>query len=147
MERIVNKKVVREYEVLDKYEAGIVLHGSEVKSMMMGRVRLEDSFVKIVGNEVFLVNADISPYQYADNTDYDSKRTRKLLLNKAEILRLKTKMTTKGNLTIMALACYNKKNLIKVEIALCKGRKTWEVKKIEKNRDEKRRVEKELKNF
>ena len=147
MVKIFNKKIEREYEVMDKLEAGIVLNGAEVKSIILGRIRLEDSYVKIMDDEAFLVNADISPYQYADNKDYDSKRTRKLLLHSKEILRLKTKMTSKGNLTIMALDCYNKKNLIKVEIALCKGRKTWEVKKIEKNRDEKRRVEKELKNF
>lgn len=147
MVKIINKKIGREYEVVDKYEAGIVLNGAEVKSISEGRMRLEDSFVKIVDNEVFLVNADISPYKYADNKDYDSKRTRKLLLHSKEILKLKTKMTAKGNLTIMALDCYNKANLIKVGIALCKGRKTWEVKKIEKNRDEKRRVEKELKNY
>jgi len=142
---VVNKNVDREFEILEKMEAGIALTGGEVKSARLGRIRLEGSFVKFVGNEIHLINCDISPYDFARPESYDSKRTRKLLLHKSQILRLKTKIQGAGKLTIVAIACYNNKSRIKLEIALVRGKKTWEVKRVEKNRDEKRRVEKEIK--
>jgi len=145
MEKIINKKANREYEIIDKIEAGIVLTGAEVKSIREGKIKLEDSYIKFIDNTPVLLNAQIYPYKFAHNVEYDSKRSRKLLLNKKEIEKLKIKMKAKGNLTMIPLACYNKKNLIKIELGLAKGKKIWEVKKIEKNRDEKRRIEKELK--
>ncbi len=147
MEKILNKKSYRDYEIIDKIEAGIILTGPEVKSIREGRIRLEDAYVKITENDIILINADIAPYKFSNDKNFDSKRIRKLLLNKKEILKLRTKMNAKGNLTIIPLACYNKKNIIKIEIGLARGKKNWEVKKVEQNRDEKRREEKEFKEY
>ena len=143
--RVINRNVNREFEIIEKYEAGIALTGAEVKTVRQGRIKLEGSYVKIIGSEVHLVNGEIAIYEYARPEKYDARRTRKLLLHKSEILRLKTKLSASNNLTIVPIACYNKKSLIKLEIAMAKGKKTWEKKNVEKVRDEKRRVEKEMK--
>lgn len=143
--KVVNRNLNREYEVLEKYEAGVALTGAEVRSVKEGNIKLDGAYVKIFGNEVHLINAEVAIYKYARPETYDPRRTRKLLLHKKEILRLRTKLATSGNLTIVPVACYNKKGLVKVEIALAKGKKTWEKKSLDKRRDEKRRVEKELK--
>ncbi|OGK10132.1 SsrA-binding protein [Candidatus Roizmanbacteria bacterium RIFCSPHIGHO2_01_FULL_35_10] len=133
--RIYNRKFRRDYQEVEKYEVGIALTGPEVKSVRAGRIRLEDSFAKIMGSEVYLINAEISVYEYARPQGYDSRRTRKLLLHKREIIRLKTKLAGPGGLTIVPVSCYNKDSLIKLEIALAKGRKGLEKKKLEKKRD------------
>jgi SsrA-binding protein len=133
--KIINKKFHREYQELEKYEAGIVLSGSEVKSVKMGSLKLEDSFVKIIGNEAFLINADIPIYNFTRPQGYDSKRTRKLLLHKKEILKLQVKLAGASNLTVAPIACYNKGTMLKLEIALAKGRKDVEKKKLVKQRD------------
>ena len=133
--KIFNRKFRRDYQEIEKYEVGISLTGPEVKSVRAGRIRLEDSFVKILGSEAYLINAEISVYEYARPQGYDSRRTRKLLLHKREIIRLKTKLSSAGGLTIAPVSCYNKDSLIKLEIALAKGRKGLEKKKLEKKRD------------
>ena len=133
--RIYNRKFRRDCQEVEKYEVGIALTGPEVKSVRAGRIRLEDSFAKIMGSEVYLINAEISVYEYARPQGYDSRRTRKLLLHKREIIRLKTKLAGPGGLTIVPVSCYNKDSLIKLEIALAKGRKGLEKKKLEKKRD------------
>ncbi|MFQ5451983.1 MAG: SsrA-binding protein SmpB [Candidatus Paceibacterota bacterium] len=143
--RVFNRKFKREYEPLEKFEAGIVLTGPEVKSMKAGRCKLEGAYVKLVDEGVLLVNAEVAPYAFARQEGYDPKRSRKLLLNKREIRRLAGKLSAGGNLTIVPIACYNRRGKVKVEIALAKGRKTWQKRKVEKNRAEKRRVEKEIK--
>ena len=143
--KLYNKRLGREYSPLEKYEAGIVLLGAEVKAVKQGRIRIDGAYVKLIGNEVHLVGAEIAIYQYARPDRYDPQRTRKLLLHKKEVLRLATKLAGGGNLTIVPASCYNKGGLIKVEIALARGKKTWEVKRVEKERDERRRVEGEIK--
>ena len=145
--KITNRKFHREYEELEKYETGIVLSGAEVKSIRAGRIRLDDSFVKIIGSEAYLINAEIQVYQYSRLLGYDSKRTRKLLLHKAELVRLKTKLSSGSRLTIAPVSCYNKHGLIKLEIALCKPRKEIGKKKLEKARDIKREEEKKIKEY
>ncbi len=119
-----NKKAFHDYEILDKLEAGISLKGSEVKALRASRVNLKDSFVKIIRNEAFLMNAHIS---YTDTTNPhfkpDETRARKLLLHRKEIDKLVGK-TTKDGLTIVPLSIYfNRKNIAKVQIALAKGKK------------------------
>ncbi len=119
-----NKKAFHDYEILERYEAGIELKGSEVKSLRAGRVNLKDSFVRIIRNEAFLMNAHIS---YTDTTNPhfkpDERRPRKLLLHRKEIDKLMGK-TSKEGLTIVPLSIYfNRKNFAKVEIALAKGKK------------------------
>ena len=145
--RVYNRKFRRDYQEIEKYEVGIALSGAEVKSVRAGRVRLEDSFVKVLGSEVYLVNAEISVYDYARPQGYDSRRRRKLLLHKVEIIRLKTKMAGPGGLTIVPGSCYNKDSLIKLEIALAKGRKSLEKRKLEKKRDIERDQKREAKEY
>ena len=145
--KIVNRKFHRDYQELEKYEVGIVLSGAEVKSVREGRLTLEDAFVKIVGNEAYLVNAQIPLYEYAKISGYDLKRSRKLLLHKKELLRLKTKIASGGSLTLAPVSCYNKGSLIKLEIALVKGRKDIEKRKLEKQRDIKIQEKREAKEY
>lgn len=145
--KIFNKKFRREYQEIEKYEAGISLTGAEVKSARAGRIKLDGGFVKILGFEAYLVNAEIQVYEYARPLGYDLRRTRKLLLHKNEIIKLKAKIAAAGGLTIVPVACYNKDVLIKLEIALAKPRRERGTKKFDKVRDEKRREEKEAKEY
>ncbi len=145
--KIINRKFHREYQELEKYEVGVVLYGAEVKSIRDGRLKLDDAFVKILGSEAYLVNAQIPLYEYARIPDYDSKRTRKLLLHKKELIRLKTKIASGGSLTLAPVSCYNKGNLIKLEIALVKGRKDIEKRRLEKKRDIERQEKREAKEW
>lgn len=138
--RVVNRKARRDYQFLEKYEAGIVLTGAEVKSIRQGRIKLDESFVKIKDEEAFLTNAHISPYLPAGKKDYDPLRTRKLLLRKKEILKLSLK-TAHSGLTIVPITCYTKHGLIKLEIALAKGKKKYEKREAIKRRDLQREVE------
>lgn len=141
--RVINRRAKRDYQILRRYEAGIVLTGGEVKSVKEGRIRLEESFIRIRGNEAFLVNAEIPFYRPAGRRDYDSRRERKLLLHKREILDLGLK-TGRSSLTIVPLACYTKRGLVKVEIALVRGKKKWEKREAIKRRDLVREMEREL---
>lgn len=145
--KIVNRKFHREYTEIEKYEAGIMLTGAEVKSVRAGSIRLEDSFVRILGSGAYLINADIPIYQFARPQSYDSRRSRKLLLHKKELLRLKVKMAASTGLTVAPVSCYNKGALIKLEIALVKGRREVEKKRLVKNRDIKRDQEREAKEY
>ncbi len=133
--KIVNRKFHREYESLEKIEAGISLIGPEVKSIKQGNLKLEDSFVKLIGEEAYLINADIPIYHFARPAGYDPRRSRKLLLHKKELLRFRVKIQSGGSLTIAPLSCYNKGSILKLEIALVKGRKEIGKRKLEKSRD------------
>lgn len=117
-----NRQAHHKYEIFDKYEAGIVLRGFEVKSVREGRVNLKDSYVKILHGEVFLINCHISPYSHIDNINLaEPTRARKLLLKQAEIDRLNGQLSRKGH-TIIPLSIYFKKGLAKVEIAVAHGK-------------------------
>ncbi len=129
----VNKKARFNYEINDVYEAGIVLEGSEVKSIRAGHISLIESFVFIRNNEVFLKNAYIKPYENSSAYTPDSKRTRKLLLKKQEILKLKHKLDAMGY-TIIPLKVYIKNNLVKIEIGLGKGKKLYDKRETIKKR-------------
>ena len=122
MSTVLNKKASHDYFFLEKFEAGIVLSGAEVKSLKAGNASLADSFVRVVKSEAFLVNAHISPYKMAVNAAYDPKRERKLLLNKKEIDFLRGKLSS-SSLTIVPTKVYTKHNLVKVEVALAKAKK------------------------
>ncbi len=117
MAEIVNKKAGFDYFLTEKTEAGIVLTGSEVKSVRASAGSLVDAYVKITDSEAFLVNAYISPYKYAIDPSYDPRRNRKLLLNKAEIEFFFGKLAL-GNLTIVPTKMYTNHNLVKLEVAL-----------------------------
>lgn len=139
MQPITNKKAYREYEILHKYEAGMRLTGPEVKSVKNGRLNFEGSYVKLIGNELYLVNADIPQYKFSRDTDYKPTRSRKLLLHRSEITKLQSTLKQRPGLTIVPLKCYNNRGLLKLEIALSKGRKKYEIKNVEKQRELKRR--------
>ncbi len=132
---IVNRKARYEYEILDAFEAGIALHGCEVKSVRAGKVSLAEAFCRFVGSELFLVNCNISPYpQAGTHAALSPTRQRKLLLNRAELRRLHSKVTTRG-LTIIPLRIYNKASLMKVEIALVRGKKAADKRKTIRERE------------
>lgn len=144
--KIINKKFNRDYQEIESFEAGIVLTGAEVKSVRQGGIRLEDSYVKILSDGPYLINAKIFPYRFSQNQDFDEKRLRKLLLNKKEITRIQSKVKS-GGLTIVPKACYNKGNLIKMEIALARGRREVEKRKLEKRRVMEREKEREAREW
>lgn len=145
--KILNRKFRREYQEIEKLEVGIVLTGAEVKSVRAGRIRLDDAFVKILGSEAYLVNGEIAVYEYARPQLYEPRRTRKLLLHKNELIRLRTKISSAGGLTIVPVSCYNKDGFVKLEIALARPRKERGTKKFDKQRDIKREEEKKVKEY
>jgi SsrA-binding protein len=130
-----NRKARFDYEILEKYECGIELLGTEVKSVRGGRMSLEGAFVIVRGGEAFLINSNIPPYQ-AKNApaDYDPLKNRKLLLTKKEILELEASGKNKS-LTIVPISVYNKGRKIKVEIALAKGKKKFDKRESIKKRE------------
>lgn len=117
-----NKKAYHDYFIQEKYEAGISLHGTEVKSLRMGRCSVKESFVRIENGEVYIYNMHISPYEKGNIFNKDPLRVKKLLLHKYEINKLSGKMAEKGY-TIVPLQIYFKGSLVKVEIGLAKGKK------------------------
>lgn len=143
--KIINKKAFFAYQILEKFEAGINLTGQEVKSVKGGHLSLDGSFVKIVGSEAYLVNAQIHPYLNARVENYDPNRTRKLLLHKKEIISLKSKIE-QSNLTLVPLECYTTSHgLLKLTVGLAKGKKQYEKREAIKKKDLDRQVEEELK--
>lgn len=120
-----NKKAFGDYNIFEKYSAGIVLTGTEIKSIRKGGVNLKDSFCRIEENEVFLYNCHISPYDQGNRYNHEAERTRKLLLTKAEILKMLGKIK-KENYTIIPLQMYLENGWAKLEIALAKGKKLYD---------------------
>lgn len=142
--KITNRKASFNYQLLDRFEAGINLFGAEVKAVREGHVNLDGSFVRIMGSEAYLVNANIFPYKYARPETYDERRTRKLLLHKKEIISLKSKMDG-SSLTVVPVSVYTTHGLIKVELALAKSKKQFEKRESIKKRDINRQIAEELK--
>ncbi len=141
--RIVNRRAKYDYHLLEKFEAGIALIGPEVKSAKAGKMSLGGSFVRIRDNEAWLLNAYINPYPFADNRDYDPRRTRKLLLHKNELLKL-SQQTKEKNLTIVPLSCYTKGQKIKLEIALARGKKKHDKRETKRKKALKKEAEQAL---
>lgn len=141
--KVINRRARYDYELLEKFEAGIALTGPEVKSAKGGKISLEEGFVRLRDNEAWLFNAHIHPYPFADNRDYDPRRARKLLLRKKELLKLEQKTKGKG-LTIVPVSCYTKGNLVKLKIALARGKKKYEKREVKKKRDIEREIAREL---
>jgi SsrA-binding protein len=138
--KIVNRKASFEYTIVDRIEAGVVLVGSEVKSLRLGHGKLEGAFVKILGGEAYLVNADIMQYSYAQPKGYDPKRTRKLLLHKKELISLQSKLES-AKLTLIPLSWYTKGPQVKLEIGLARGKKQYEKREIKRKEDLRRELE------
>ncbi|HMJ09553.1 MAG TPA: SsrA-binding protein SmpB [Pyrinomonadaceae bacterium] len=129
-EIINNRQAYHEYYILDKLEAGSVLVGTEVKSIMEGRIQLKDSYVSIKDGEVWLFNVHISPYSHGNKQNHDPMRTRKLLLHKKEIEKLEKETTQKG-MTLVVTAIYWKNGRIKFEIGVAKGKKLYDKRETE----------------
>ncbi len=137
MTEIKNKKAYFDYTILEELEAGISLVGTEIKSVRKGSVDLKDSFITIKNNEAFIINMYIAKYEEGNIFNHDERRTRKLLLHKSEIKKLKEKVSMEG-LTLIPLKLYFKKNHVKVLIGLCKGKKLYDKRASIKERDLKR---------
>ncbi len=120
-----NRHAFFEYHIEDKYEAGIALLGTEVKSVMIGRIQLKESYVAVKDGEVWLINAHISPYSHGNKNNHEPLRTRKLLLHRKEIERLEKETTLKG-LTLIVTRVYWKNGRIKFEIGVAKGKKLYD---------------------
>ena len=145
MKPIKNKRAFFDYEILEKYEAGIELRGFEVKAIKTGHLSLKGSFAAIKNNEAFLFNAQIPPYQPKNTPkDYDQSRTRKLLLRKSEIKNLIGKSKQKG-LTLVPVKVYTKQELIKVEIGIGKGKRKIDKREKIKKRESKREIDRTMK--
>lgn len=139
-----NKKAYHEYFIDEKYEAGIVLAGTEVKSIRMGKVSLKESFVKVIDGEVFSVNMHITPYEKGNIFNKDPMRMRKLLLNRYEIDKIMGSVAIKGY-TIMPLRIYLKNGRMKMEIGLARGKQLHDKRQDIAKKDQKRAAEKQFK--
>lgn len=141
-----NKKARHNYQIESDYEAGIVLVGTEVKSIRQGRVSFKDAYADIKNGEVFLRQLHISPYAFAYYSNHDSLRTRKLLLHKYEIKKLTGKIKEKGY-TLIPLKIYLKNNKVKVQIGLGRGKKLYDKRESIKQKDIKRDMDRERKKY
>lgn len=141
---ILNRKARYDYEIEDVYEAGIVLTGTEIKSIRDGKINIKDSYAIIRNNEVFLLNTHISHYKEGNIFNHDEDRTRKLLLHKREILKLRDKIEKEGY-TLIPLKVYFVKNRAKISLGVAKGKKNYNKKETIKERDIQRDMEKSFK--
>ena len=139
-----NRQVFHEYHILDRYEAGVMLQGTEVKSIMDSRVQLKDSYVAIRDGEAWLFNAHISPYSHGNVQNHDPLRTRKLLLHKREIEKLAEETIVKG-MTLVVTRIYWKNGRIKFEIGVAKGKKLYDKRETEMRRTIDRETQAEIK--
>ncbi len=134
----VNKKARYEFEVLDTFEAGMVLRGTEVKSLREGRISLEEAWAKVEENEVFLVGAHIEEYTHANRLNHDPVRRRKLLLHRRQVKKLKSQATLKGLTLIPLDVFFNERGLAKLTLGVCRGKKLHDKRQTEKDREAKR---------
>ncbi|WP_342756092.1 SsrA-binding protein SmpB [Kineothrix sedimenti] len=139
-----NKKAYHDYFIEEKYEAGVVLHGTEVKSMRMGKCSIKEAFIRIENGEMFAYGMHVSPYEKGNIFNKDPLRVKKLLLHKQEISRLTGQIAEKGY-TLIPLQVYFKDGLAKVEIGLAKGKKLYDKRQDIAQKDQRREVEKEMK--
>ncbi|MGD8537225.1 MAG: SsrA-binding protein SmpB [Candidatus Aminicenantes bacterium] len=142
-----NKKAYFNYEILETYEAGIVLVGSEVKSIREGRISLKESYAEIKDGEIFLVGCHISPYEASNRFNHDPLRERKLLLHRREIKRLTGKTQERGLTLVPTKVQINDKGKVKVEIALAKGKRAYQKREAIRERDRDREMQAELKKW
>jgi SsrA-binding protein len=143
-EILTNRAAFHEYHILDKFEAGVVLKGTEVKSVMLGRIQLKESYVTVKDGELWLFNAHISHYSHGNINNHEVLRTRKLLLHRREIEKLERETTLKG-MTLVVTRIYWKNGRIKFEIGLAKGKKLYDKRETLKNRDIERDTQAQIK--
>lgn len=140
-----NRRATHDYEILETFETGIVLQGTEIKSLRDHGGSLQEAYVKVLKNEVWLIGCTVAPYKYGNIHNHEEKRDRKLLLHKREINRLRVATQEKG-LTIIPLAFYLKNGRVKAKIALAKGKKNIDKRADMKEKDAKRHIQQTLKN-
>ena len=139
-----NKKAYFDYFIEDKYEAGISLYGTEIKSLRMGKCSIKESYIKIENNEVYIIGMHVSPYEKGNIFNRDPLRTRKLLMHKHEIRKLVGKLAEQGY-TLVPLQVYLKGSLVKVEVGLAKGKKLYDKRQDIAKKDIRRENEREFK--
>ena len=139
-----NKKAYHDYFIEETYEAGIALHGTEVKSLRMGKCSIKESFVRIENEEVYIYGMHISPYEKGNIFNRDPLRVKKLLLQKSEIRKMKGKIAEKGY-TLVPLKVYFNRSLVKVEIGLAKGKKLYDKRQDIAKKDQRREAERDFK--
>lgn len=144
MIEINNKKANYDYQIFETYESGIVLTGTEIKSIRKGNCQLKDSYIIIRNNEAYIINMHISHYEEGNIFNHEETRTRKILLHKKEILKLNDKIKISGY-TLIPLKLYFKKNKAKIIVGLAKGKKTYDKREAIKERDINRDIKKQLK--
>jgi len=142
----VNRKARHDYFIEDEYEAGLVLKGTEVKSLRLGKANLKDSYARIKDGEVFVYQLHIGPYPFAYYDNHDPLRPRKLLLHKREIKRLYGKINEKGH-TLVPLKLFFKNGKVKILLALAKGKRKYDKREAIKRRDEQRELDRERKHY
>ncbi len=141
-----NKKVGHDYFILETFECGMVLRGTEIKSVRLGKVQIADAYARVKNFELYLVNCNIAKYAFGNLFNHEETRERKLLLQKRDIIRLSQKLKTEG-LTLIPTKVYLKEGFAKIEIALCKGKKLYDKRETAKTEDSNRRIEKVIKNY
>jgi len=141
-----NKKAFHDYFIEDKLEAGMELVGTEVKSVKAGKVSIKESFIRIIKNEIFIMNMHITPYEFGNIINLPESRVRKLLLNRKEIEKWAAKIKEQGY-TIIPLSVYTKQRLVKMEIGLAKGKKLHDKREALKRKDQERDMKKVQKDF
>ncbi len=139
-----NKRATHDYEILETFEAGISLMGTEIKSLRNNGGTLQEAYVRVIDNEIWLIGCSIAPFKYGNIYNHAEKRDRKLLLHKREISRLSNSVQLKG-LTLIPLAFYLKDGRVKVKIAIAKGKKTHDKRAALKERDDQRYIDKMMK--
>ena len=142
----VNRRARYDYFIEDEYEAGMVLKGTEVKSLRLGKANIKDSYARVINGEVFVYQLHIGPYPFAYYGNHDPLRTRKLLLHRQEIKRLYSKVNEKGH-TLVPLKIYFKAGKVKLSLALAKGKRQYDKREAIKRRDEKRDLDRARKQY
>ncbi|GAB4236737.1 MAG: SsrA-binding protein [Chlamydiales bacterium] len=145
-ELVSNRKARHLYEIIDTFEAGIVLQGTEIKSLRQGGGSLQEAYVRVMDRELWLIGCSIAPYKFGNVHNHEEKRQRKLLMHKREILRLKEATKEKG-LTIVPLSLYLKKGKVKIKIATAKGKKTFDKRESIKEQEVKRQMDRAMKHY
>jgi len=140
-----NRRATYNYEILETFEAGIALQGTEIKSLRDHGGSLQEAYVKIINNELWLVSCSIAPFKYGNVHNHEERRERKLLMHKREIEKMNVATQEKG-LALIPLAFYLKNGRVKLKIAIAKGKKTFDKREAIKERDEKRDMQKAMKN-
>ncbi|NEP85168.1 MAG: SsrA-binding protein SmpB [Okeania sp. SIO3B3] len=142
----INKKAKFEYQVIDSYEAGIVLLGTEVKSIRAGHITLKEGYSRVIDDELWLIGAHISEYKQGNQFNHEVRRNRKLLLHKKELRKIHSEVKEKG-ITLVPLKVYLKKGRIKIEIGLCKGKQTHDKRETIKKREQEREINRVTKEY